>query len=133
MNRAITGLIAVVLVLLPVSALAASSEDIEAARDRASSADLGSVNRSIISEAFLTAKIIGFDPEEVDRLKDDIRDLKQENEELRDMLAGGRAGASLNDDGTSSSLEDRISKLERMFAGLQDSLVLLLNMVSTVL
>jgi hypothetical protein len=134
MKRIVFSLIAAVLLLAPAAASASLKDTLESARERAystSDAELETLNRSVFSEAFMTARLIGFDPKEMEQLREDVRDLKKENAELRGMLSEGRAGASVGDD--NSSLDERVSKLESMFAGLQDSLVALLNMVSAVL
>jgi hypothetical protein len=141
MKRIFWGLVAAavlglaVIFLAPHVASASLTDSLDAARksvDNASTADLENLNRSVYSEAFLTARLIGFDPEEMEQLRDDVRELKKENAQLRAAMSGSR-GAAVSVDADTASLEARVSKLESMFAGLQDSLVSLINMVSAVL
>jgi hypothetical protein len=60
-----------------------------------------------------------------------VRDLKKENAQLRGILSEGRAGVSASAE--DPSLAQRVTELEGMFAGLQDILVLVVNMLSAVL
>ena len=137
MNRVIAGL-AVAVLFAPLVASASFADSAALAKqrtDQLTQQQLDATNAKLFSDAFLTAKIIGYDRAEIDQLKADVQALKDENAELRAMSVGssGNIGTAEFTDADLPSLDARVTKLEGMFAGLQNSLVLLINMVSEVL
>jgi hypothetical protein len=128
-------LVATAILLAPSLAFASFASSADTARQQVSQLtqqQLDNLNERTFSDAFLTAKIIGYDRSDIDQLKADVAALKQENAQLRAQLSTGTT-VSATTDADTASLEARVTKLEGMFKGLQDSLVLLLNMISGVL
>jgi len=85
---------------------------------------LDNVNQRVINEARLTAQIIGFDRNEIERLKADVRQLQTENAQLRSVNSASPV---------SSSLESRVAALEFAMAGLHSTLQALVHMLTTLL
>lgn len=134
MNRVIAGL-AVAVLFNPLIASASFADSAALAKQRTDALtpqQLDGINIKVFSDAFLTAKIIGYDRDEIDQLKADVQELKDENAQLRAMVAGNTGSAAATD-ADIPSLDARVTKLEGMFAGLQDSLVLVVNMLTEVL
>lgn len=125
---------AALLALTPVTAFASAFDDKnELARtyvDNLSQEQLDAIAGSHFRDAHRAALMIGFDRAEIDQLKRDVQALRQENANLRAQLNAAPANTAL---AAPASLEARVSKLEHMFAGLQNSLVHLLNIVSEAL
>lgn len=120
---------------LPAISLAAFADSVEIGRNKTAELtqqQLDSLNGKVFSDAFLTAKIIGYNPSEIAVMRAENAALRQEIAQLRALVAGNVGSAAFTDADV-PSLEARVAKLENMFAGLQESLVLLLNMVSEVL
>ena len=56
--------------------------------DNLSQEELANLNTKVFSEAWLTARIIGYDKTEIDQMKAEVRQLKEENTRLRASIEG---------------------------------------------
>lgn len=117
--------------VLSVPTLAFASFDESAAQGRTQVAalteqQLDGLNTRIFSDAFITAKIVGFDRSEIDQLKADVQMLKQENAQLR-------ASQGSQPVTQSSSLEGRVTALEINFTKLQSILGQVVVMLTALL
>ncbi len=66
--------------------------------DNLSREELANLNTKVFSEAWLTARIIGYDRSELDQLKAEVRQLREENTQLRARVEGlnGTLGLVVN-------------------------------------
>lgn len=85
----------------------------------------------MFSDAFLTAKIIGYDPTQIKALRSEVQELKQANAQLRAMIQ--TAPITVTAQPVPFTLEARVAKLETSFAGLQNTLTLVVQMLTTLL
>src|SRR4051794_18098518 len=75
-----------------------------------STQQLDGLNQKVFTDAFTAARIVGYDRSEIDQLKSDVQELKQENAQLRAQLTLIPAG----NDARISSLETRFASLQEM-------------------
>ncbi len=132
MQRTLAAGILAALLLAPASAFADFSASVDTGRTQAaglSQQQLDSLNSRVFSDAFITAKIIGYDPSDLAQLKADVAALKQENAQLRAQISNQPAAAGA----VSSSLDARVAALETSFAKLQGTLGLVVNMLTALL
>jgi hypothetical protein len=129
----VAGLTSAILMLLPTLAFASFTDTAQRAQAQANSlsADqLDDLNTRVVNDAFVTAKIIGYDPAEIKQLRADVAQLRQENAQLRAQIQGAPAvTASV----IPVSLETRVTKLEAAFENLQRTLKLVINMLTALL
>jgi hypothetical protein len=92
---------------------------------------LDALNYRDFTDAFIAAKIVGFDRAEIDQLKADMRALKEENAQLRIQFSS-RPAASVAAPAI-SGLEGRVAALEASFASLQSTLGTVVSMLTLVL
>jgi hypothetical protein len=132
MNRPLASLVLVVLLLAPAAAFADFNASVETGRAQAASLSqqqLDSLNSRVFSDAFITAKVIGYDPSDIAQLKADVAELKQENEQLRAQISNQPAATGA----APSSVDARVTALEISFAKLQGTLGLVVNMLTALL
>jgi hypothetical protein len=133
-TRAIAALSLAIFLSTPALALASFNDSVQRGQGQVASLtqeQLDSLNTKVFADAYLTAKIIGYDPAEIKQLKADVQLLRQENALLRAQLqASPAAGTAVV---SSVSLETRVTKLETSFASLNDTLLLVVNMLRTLL
>ena len=131
-TRYIAALASAVLLLSPTFAFASFSDAAQRGQAQAASLtsdQLDNLNTRVVNDAFLTAKIIGYDPTEIQQLKADVAALKQENAQLRAQLQSAPATAS----SVPASLDARVTKLETAVDGLNSTLMLVVKMLTQVL
>ena len=117
----------------PAAAFADFTASAQTGRAQAASLSqqqLYSLNGRVFSDAFITAKIIGYDPAEIDQLKADVAELKQENAQLRAQITNQPTAPGT---APSSDLDARVAALELSFAKLQGTLGLVVNMLTALL
>ncbi len=133
MNRSIVSGLIVSLLLTPAAAFASTfQEGVIIGRTvtaKATQQQLDSLNAGVFSDAFMTAKIIGYDRSEIDQMKADIQQLKQENAQLRAQLTQGTGTPTP----FAPSLEGRVAKLEASFSSLQGTLSLIVTMLTALI
>jgi hypothetical protein len=101
------GLISAVLVASPALAFADFNDTAQRAQAQANSLtteQLDNLNTRVVNDAYVTARIVGFDPAELAQLKADVAALKQENARLRSQGSVAPAG--------DATLETRVTALE---------------------
>lgn len=134
MKNIMTVLLAALLLLVPQFAFAAFYDSASQAQQQVDSLtqqQLDSLNNRVFSDAFIIAKIIGFDRSEIDQLKADVRTLKEENARLRAQLA---LPVSLPVGAPSLSANDsRIADLEAKFESLHETLANVVALLTVVL
>src|SRR5882762_2214072 len=89
MKRTISGILAAVVLSAPTLAFASFSESVSVGQAQVnglSGPQIDALNSRVFSDAFLTAKIIGYDPATIQELKNDIRQLQDDNAQLRAQL-----------------------------------------------
>jgi cell division protein FtsB len=117
---------------VPLFAFASFADSAESARvstANLSQQQLDGINKKVFSDAFLVAKIIGYDKAEFDQLKAEVQSLRAENAQLRSQ----GAGSSIATSEYPSSLEGRVARLESAMLTVQKSLAALLNIFTEVL
>lgn len=137
-TRYVAGLISVILLLSPALAFADFSD--QAARAQAQAAaltsdQLNNIDSKAFRDAYLTAKIIGYDPAEIKQLKADVAQLKQENAQLRALVQAAPAQTApvASAPVADMSLDSRVTKLEGQFDGLNNTLSLVVQMLTQIL
>lgn len=85
---------------------------------------LSTLSMKVFVDAHTTARIIGYDRAEIDQLKRDVQELRNENAQLR-----GQAGST----SASPDIEARVAALEASFASLQSTLGTIVNMLTLLL
>jgi hypothetical protein len=131
-TRYIAGLTSAILLLSPTFAFASFTDAAQRGQAQANSLtseQLDNLNTRVVNDAFLTAKIIGYDPSEMQQLKADVASLKQENAQLRAQLQSVPATASA----VPASLDARVTRLETAIGGLNSTLMLVVKMLTAVL
>lgn len=134
MNHIISGLLAASLLLAPAFAHASFNDAAANARQQVNSLSqqqLDSLNARLFTDAFIAAKIVGFDRSEIDQLKADMRALKEENAQLRAQLSS-RPAAPVGF-APSDNQNSRIAALEAKFEALQSTLAQVVTMLTLVL
>ena len=101
MNRTIGTLLSAAILLAPATTFASlddASAYGRAKADNLSREELANLNTKVFSEAWLTARIIGYDRSELDQLKAEVRQLREENTQLRARVEGlnGTLGLVVN-------------------------------------
>jgi hypothetical protein len=132
MKRIISALLAASLLFAPVVASASFSQSVDIGRSQASALSqqqLDSLNSRVFTDAFIAAKIIGFDRTEIDQLTADVRTLKQENAQLKAQLSNRTVSVG----SPATDLSGRVSALEDQFNSLQGTLGSIITMLTLVL
>ena len=130
-TRHVAALTLAVLLLSPTLAFASFTDTAQRAQSQANSLtaeQLDNLNTRVINDAFVTAKIIGYDPSEIQQLRADVSQLRQENAQLRALVQAAPVTAS-----APSTLEARVSALEISFTSLQGTLKLVVTMLTALL
>jgi hypothetical protein len=96
-----TAAVFVARLLTPTAAFASFYDSAAQGRsqvDQLTQQQLDGLNGKVFSDAFITAKIIGCNPTEIDQLKSGVQQLRQENTQLRSKLDGlqGALGLVVN-------------------------------------
>ena len=129
--RALAALLAALL-LAPSLASAAFYDSASQAQSQVnalSQQQLDSLNGKVFTDAWITAKVIGYDRSDIDQLKADVQQLKAENAQLRAQLGSRPATVPA----PVSSDDARITALEVRFASLQDTLGTVVKLLTMVL
>ncbi|MEK7994678.1 MAG: hypothetical protein AAB403_12810 [Planctomycetota bacterium] len=111
-KRYVVGLISAVLLAAPALAAADFNDTAQRARAQANSLtaeQLDNLNTRVVNDAYVTARIIGYDPAEIKALQAEVAQLRLENAQLR-----AAPGATQTD----ASLEGRVAALEVALTGL---------------
>ena len=90
-GRYVAGLISAALLASPALAFADFRDTAQRARAQASSLtteQLDNLNTRVVNDAYVTARIIGYDPAEIRQLRTEVAQLRQENAELRTSFSG---------------------------------------------
>jgi hypothetical protein len=90
-KRTVAGLISAALLASPVVALADFTDVAQRAQAQANSLSreqLDNLNTRVVNDAFVTARIIGYDPAEIKALRAEVAQLRQENADLRAAFNG---------------------------------------------
>jgi hypothetical protein len=134
MNKIAAFFLAAISLTAPLFAFADFNSSVQVGKQQAASLSqqqLDSINARTFSDAFVTAKIIGFDRSEIDQLKADVRDLKEQNARLQAQL-NSRPTATVSA-APSSALIDRVTALETKMTSLQGTLGTIVTMLSSLL
>jgi len=126
-------LLAATLLLAPGFASASFSDSSAQARSQVNSLSqqqLDSLNTRVFTDAFIAAKIVGFDRSEIDQLKADVRALKDENAQLKAQLSSRPVSVGYAPADTQG---DRIAALEAKFDALQGTLGQVVTMLTFLL
>lgn len=126
-------LLAATLLFTPAFAQASFSTAADSARSQVNSLSqqqLDSLNSRVFTDAFIAAKIVGFDRSEIEQLKADMRALKEENAQLRAQLASRPAAVGY---APADNQTDRITALEAKFDTLQGTLGQVVTMLTFLL
>lgn len=133
MKLSVPAFLAIGILLLPPAALADTfQQNIQSAQSRVAAetdSQLSNLGTSVYTDAFVTARIIGYDPNEIDQMKADIQQLKDENAQLQTELAARPTVSA----GSDASLEPRVAALEARMSGLQSTLASIVAMLTQVL
>jgi len=97
-TRFVAWLTSAILLLLPTLAFASFTATAQRAQAQANSLtaeQLDNLNTRVVNDAFVTAKIIGYDPSEIRQLRADVAQLRRENAQLRAQVQSAPATASV--------------------------------------
>jgi ABC-type phosphate transport system auxiliary subunit len=126
---------AVLAALLFAPVFASASFEARAEYSRAnvnslSTQEIANLNTKVFSDAFLAARIVGFDRAEIDAIKAELQALRTENAQLRSQLSVGSPAPVTQ---PSSNLDARVTSLERSMNGLQSTLGQVVTMLTLLL
>ena len=127
-------LLVALLLAIPHPASAAFIDSQQAGKTQVqtlSTQQLDSLNSRVFSDAFLAAKIVGFDRSEIDQLKADVAALKAENAYLKSQRA--TQPTTIMQTTVAPGLEGRVARLEAALTGLQNTLQLVVGMLTSLL
>ncbi|MEK7994729.1 MAG: hypothetical protein AAB403_13070 [Planctomycetota bacterium] len=130
-KRYVAGLISAVLLASPAVALADFNGTAQRAQAQAASLtteQLDNLNTRVVNDAYVTARIIGYDPSEIRQLRADVAALKQENAQLRAQVRSAPSASAAAPD-----IEARVSRLEASMESLNNTLMLVVKMLTTLL
>jgi len=135
MKKTISWVLAAVVLSAPTLAFASFGEDVSVGQahvNNFTSQQLDNLSPSTFYDAFITAKIIGYDPATIQELKNDIKQLKDDNAQLHAQL-DARTSSPAAAAPTNTNLEARVSTLETKFSGLDDTLHVIISLLTTLL
>lgn len=133
MKHTMVALLAAALLFAPGLASASFNDASTQARRQVnglSQQQLDSLNARDFTDAYIAAKIVGFDRTEIDQLKADMRALKEENAQLRAQLGSRSAAVAF---APTDNQSDRIAALEGKFDALQSTLGSVVGMLTLIL
>jgi hypothetical protein len=135
MKKTISGVLAAVVLSAPMLAFASFNESVsvgQAQVNSLTSPQLDGLNAHVFSDAFLTAKILGYDPATIQEMKNDIRQLQDDNAQLRAQL-NARSSSPVAAAPLNTSLDARVSALESKMSGLDDTLRVVVTLLTSLL
>lgn len=133
MKITVVALIGAALFFAPGLASASFNDASTQARSQVNSLSqqqLDSLNARVFTDAYIAAKIVGFDRTEIDQLKADMRVLKEENAQLRTQLGSRPAAVGF---APTDNQGDRVAALEAKFDALQSTLGSVVGMLTLIL